>query len=447
MEARGSAAALALMDRFRALLQPHPDDLAASGDAEHVTAFILASRGEVRAALEHEQRALALFHRSDGSGEAQSLLWTAWMLLRLGDIAGAEEYTARLHTLRMDGHIFPTIEGSIDVLRCTIELCRDALPEAARVLEGVPPRQVYAEATLGWVYLAQGRREEALHHLETALSVMRTLGAETSPSIFFPVHERLAKILSGMEAAGDGPRHIQATVEQLRRAYPASRLVPHQPCLVPATVAQAVPTRVGATLADPMATSWTWQDPQGDCAHDHRDGIVIRAANGRDLRWMNLSTPRLLQAAPWGDYAVQVVCLPVSDQQPAIGGLLLWQDTEHYLVLERGRWGAADIAFRGALDGEECFLGRGRLPGESVWLRLEREDDQVRALCSTDGQEWFTAGAVEFPPREGEQLGLHAIGMIDRTIYHGAYPEGTAIRFESFEMWTDGRDDLMEESD
>jgi hypothetical protein len=38
--------------------------------------------------------------------------------------------------------------------------------------------------------------------------------------------------------------------------------------------------------------------------------------------------------------------------------------------------------------------------------------------------------------RAGEQVGVHAIGMIDRTIYHGAYPDGTAIRFASFDVWT-----------
>ncbi|MBI3721796.1 MAG: hypothetical protein HY248_04510 [Fimbriimonas ginsengisoli] len=32
--------------------------------------------------------------------------------------------------------------------------------------------------------------------------------------------------------------------------------------------------------------------------------------------------------------------------------------------------------------------------------------------------------------------GLHAIGQTDRTIYPGAYPGGTAIRFERFELWT-----------
>jgi hypothetical protein len=67
---------------------------------------------------------------------------------------------------------------------------------------------------------------------------------------------------------------------------------------------------------------------------------------------------------------------------------------------------------------------------------MERLGTHMLALCSAGGTTWFTAGAVEFPTREGEQVGLHAVGMIDRTIYHGAYPTGTAIRFESFNMWT-----------
>jgi hypothetical protein len=30
---------------------------------------------------------------------------------------------------------------------------------------------------------------------------------------------------------------------------------------------------------------------------------------------------------------------------------------------------------------------------------------------------------------------LLAIGHIDRAIYHGAYSDGTAIRFEVFQLW------------
>jgi hypothetical protein len=62
-------------------------------------------------------------------------------------------------------------------------------------------------------------------------------------------------------------------------------------------------------------------------------------------------------------------------------------------------------------------------------------DDEVSALCSTDGEQWYTVGHVAFPSESQLRVGLHAIGFIDRTIYHGAYREGTAIRFESFELW------------
>jgi class 3 adenylate cyclase len=68
-------------------------------------------------------------------------------------------------------------------------------------------------------------------------------------------------------------------------------------------------------------------------------------------------------------------------------------------------------------------------------LWLERLGEHVNALCSADGEEWLSAGQVEFPVEDAVEVGLHAIGNIDRIVYPGAYPEGTAIRFERFEMW------------
>jgi hypothetical protein len=59
----------------------------------------------------------------------------------------------------------------------------------------------------------------------------------------------------------------------------------------------------------------------------------------------------------------------------------------------------------------------------------------VNALCSVDGVEWFTVGHVEFPDDDPVEVGLHAIGNIDRLIYRGAYPDGAAIQFESFQLW------------
>jgi hypothetical protein len=96
-----------------------------------------------------------------------------------------------------------------------------------------------------------------------------------------------------------------------------------------------------------------------------------------------------------------------------------------------------DVALRCSLGNEDRLLGRGLLPGALVYLRLEREGEWVRALCSADGVSWLTAGAVPFPRTEGEQVGVHAIGVIDRTIYHGAFPVGTALCFASFEVWAD----------
>lgn len=75
------------------------------------------------------------------------------------------------------------------------------------------------------------------------------------------------------------------------------------------------------------------------------------------------------------------------------------------------------------------------MPSERIFLRLERHDSRVNALCSADEVEWFTVGYVEFPVEKPVEIGLYAIGSIDRTIYNGAYPDRTAIRFESFQLW------------
>jgi regulation of enolase protein 1 (concanavalin A-like superfamily) len=86
------------------------------------------------------------------------------------------------------------------------------------------------------------------------------------------------------------------------------------------------------------------------------------------------------------------------------------------------------------------IAGRGLLPSPAegsarIHLRLERSGDRISAFCSADGEQWYTVGTVTFPVQDPIQVGVHAIGEIDRSVYHGAYPEGTAIRFESFQVW------------
>ena len=198
-----------------------------------------------------------------------------------------------------------------------------------------------------------------------------------------------------------------------------------------------------------------WEDPFGDCSFRVQDGLEIHAANERDLWFANLSAPRVLRLAPRETgWAAQTVCNPVSDPaaggrptnsgRPAIGGLVLWKDGQNYLRLDRGTAGEREISFRGCLGNEDVIIGRGRLESASrqgseslgrVYLRLERVGEWVDALCSADGENWFTVGQVAFPVEDPLYIGLHAIGYIDRCVYHGAYPVGTAIRFESFQLW------------
>jgi hypothetical protein len=134
---------------------------------------------------------------------------------------------------------------------------------------------------------------------------------------------------------------------------------------------------------------------------------------------------------------------------------VLWKDKKNYLRLDRGATGEHGILFTGCLENQDLLIGRGRLPidksasqqisksldqqiGETsgrVFLRLERVGKRVNAFCSADGENWFTVGHVEFPVEGPLQVGLHAVGNIDRAVYRGAYPDGTAIRFKSFELW------------
>jgi regulation of enolase protein 1 (concanavalin A-like superfamily) len=84
---------------------------------------------------------------------------------------------------------------------------------------------------------------------------------------------------------------------------------------------------------------------------------------------------------------------------------------------------------------QDVLIARGWLHAERVFLRLERRENSVRALCSTDGAVWFQVGQTAFPAADPVAVGVFAVGAIDRTVYPGAYPGGTAICFEPFELW------------
>jgi hypothetical protein len=276
---------------------------------------------------------------------------------------------------------------------------------------------------LGRAYLARGEKEAAQRQFEAAAAL-----AETGAAI--------AAALSGLE-------EVRGEAEELRASWPPVREEHGEvgkPALTCPFLQPTVPTSFDLRAdEDPsvalMASPGTWRDPFGDGAWLRvPNGLQISAPNGRDLAFMNVSAPRLVQPA-CDEFAIQTVCGPVSPERPAIGGLLLWKDSQNYLRLDRGTRGPYEISFSGCVSSRDLVIGRGRLPAEGVFLRLERVGCRVNALCSADGQNWFTVGHVTFAVEDPVEVGLHAIGAINRTIYHGAYPDGTAIRFESCQVW------------
>ena len=291
--------------------------------------------------------------------------------------------------------------------------------------------EIQARCALGRAYLAQGRREEAIELLQETLTLMKP----NPPTLFTPGHLLSAETLSTLEEACDDPQAFREFCRRFRREHPESfhplftkwHLETGEAFDFPQVLFQE-------NFGGNFSSDWRWIDPFGDCSFDVRDGLEIRASNGRDLWYLNLSAPRILRLV-CGDFIAQTVCLPISNGKPAIGGILLWKDEGNFLRLDTGTRGRYEISFSGCIGNEDIIIGRGRLPSERVSLRLERLGDHVRALCSPDGEEWFTVGDVDFQVEDPIEIGLHAIGAIDRTIYHGAYPKGTAIRFESFRLW------------
>jgi class 3 adenylate cyclase/tetratricopeptide (TPR) repeat protein len=189
---------------------------------------------------------------------------------------------------------------------------------------------------------------------------------------------------------------------------------------------------------DPPPNIEHWIDRFGDCSYVSGETIEIRAANGRDLWWTNLSAPRLVFEVS-DNFAFQLVCSPISPHVPAIGGIVVWKNESNYLRLDWGTRGPNEVSFSGCMDEKDIIVGRGRILSECIELRLQRIGERMTAFASTDGAEWFEVGESLFSVNDPIELGLVGIGKINRSIYRGAFAEGTAIQFRDIQLWTDAK--------
>ncbi len=415
-------------------------DLRALGEVHSWAGRILAARGDLHGAVARHRRALELFSQTgDGSLESWSLGDMGMAFLSLGDLRTAQEYaTEALRAAENTGNTLTIGQaywctGQILLSQGAWEEAVDTLEKAVQPVERKMDYRWGEAYALGQAHLAQGNREQAIEQFQ---EVTALAGSEALSRYTF----ELASSLSGLEEAYGDSGAFCAFCRRYQAEYPETQVLPFvQWYLEPVDVGAL---HHGSVLLQDRFVSglvpdWRWEDPFNDCSYTVRNGLGIHAANGRHLWHINLSAPRLLRQAS-GDLALQTTCGPVSGDRPAIGGLLLWKDEQHYLHLDWGLFGANDVSFMGCIGNQDVVIGRGRLPRdglEHVHLRLERVSDEVNAFCSADGERWFAAGHVTFPVEDPIQVGLHAIGTIDRTIYRGAYPDGTAIRFGAFLLW------------
>ena len=289
---------------------------------------------------------------------------------------------------------------------------------------------------LGRTYLAYKNYAKALQCFQESLKAL----AKIESAILLQPAVRFFPLLSGLEEACADSSAFRALCQQIQIEDPRFKAFLTQWYLESTDI-----KRMHEPFAQDefkiLEDDWTWYDPFDDCSYKMRDALTIYAVNGRDLWYINKSAPRLMRdlSIEVSDLIVQVMSEQASDDRPAAGGLLLWLDDQNYLWLQCGRFGSRDIAFGGCSGNKDIVVGRGRLPreksSEHVFLRMEYTGGKVKAFCSADNEQWFSIGCTTFLVESGMQVGVHAIGNIDRTIYHGAYPDGVAIRFTSFQLW------------
>ncbi|MBN1936997.1 MAG: AAA family ATPase [Anaerolineae bacterium] len=416
-------------------------DLRALGEAQLVRGEIAARQGNLQQAVLMQQQALRLFERiRDVKHESWCLSMLSRTCLALGDLEQAQAFALRgLESAQQTGsrRFIKSAYWSLS----SIYICRNDKTQAIESLQqvidfsretGDAQGMLWANRALGQLYLEQGEIQRATQHLHDALGAVDHDLANQQPSDLAVLSRKLESVYNHQDV-------LQLFYRLGRQTGLSCVFGEH--CLL--QVAQVTDSpEPGQTICQaPLnldAPEWTWIDPLGDCTIVAQGGIEIHTANGRDLWHINLSAPRLLRSV-LGTWAMQCRCVAYSDETPAIGGLLVWQDEHNYVRLDWGVRGMPYVVLMGCLGGQDTVLAHvqvSALPLTGLWLRLEGTNEQISAFCSVDGELWSGTGRADLAAgQEAVQIGLYGIGLIDRSVYHGAFSQGTAMCFESFKLW------------
>jgi len=159
----------------------------------------------------------------------------------------------------------------------------------------------------------------------------------------------------------------------------------------------------GAAFSDDFKSTlhagWVWVDPAGHGTYGSRSGVFeITAAGNSDLNaTTNNDAPRLLQPIQ-GNFTVETqVVLPGSPPAGFLAaGLLLWQDNNNFLRLERSSTTfdyEQEVNGVFSHDAPQSLVGV-TIPASQAELQLKRVGDSFTASWRIPGQGWQVMSAA-----------------------------------------------------
>ncbi len=176
-------------------------------------------------------------------------------------------------------------------------------------------------------------------------------------------------------------------------------------------------------------------DPERDCEFSEGGLRIVVPPTNHDLNPLRgLSAPRVLQPVT-GDFEVSVKV--TSDLQPgttAVGkgspfngaGLLIWEDAENFLRIERNAWWNGDscLCYPPLIEywRDRQYSGANKAPvpsaeffqGDSTWLKATRRGNRITVSMSQDGKKWKDVRSFDVELATKLQVGIAALNTSDK---------------------------------
>ncbi|HET6387212.1 MAG TPA: hypothetical protein VFJ58_27805 [Armatimonadota bacterium] len=162
-------------------------------------------------------------------------------------------------------------------------------------------------------------------------------------------------------------------------------------------------------------SDWRLEDRQGSAIVQFREGGVdLTPAPYSFLDHTTYAAPLLLRDAR-EEFVLQA-------EVAGIGGLVAWKGPRNYVSVGWRGYPRSEIRFEalidGAIDGENeparVVIGRGSLPGNRAFFRLQRRGSEFAAWCSTDGENWHDCGILPLPLESPLSIGLYGLSFVPR---------------------------------